>query len=110
MSLHKGEVKAWSHHRVKLKTSGPGVLAQLFLAPVWSHKSRVHCMASDGKGVTGPRKSFRQRLEEMAEYGASGMPDGEGRREEGYRAPFRGPCMPGLGTGLDFPGDSPKGF
>lgn len=29
-------------------------------------------MASDGKGVTGPRKSFKQTLEEMEDFGASG--------------------------------------
>lgn len=68
---------------------GPSVVPQV--------KGYLH--GSDGKGVTGPRKDFGQRLE----FGASGLPDGESEREEVHEAPFRGPWMPGLGTGLDSP-------
>lgn len=43
-------------------------------------------MASNGKVVTGPGKSCRQRLEEMKELGASGLPVREGGRREGHPA------------------------
>lgn len=56
-------------------------------------------MVSDGKGVIGPRKSYKQKLEEMEAFGASWLPDGEGGRE-GHQAPFRGP-NPGLWIRLD---------
>lgn len=41
--------KATEPSQVKLKTSGPGALAQLSLAPLWSHKSRVTCIALMGR-------------------------------------------------------------
>lgn len=48
-------------------------------------------MVSDGKGVIGPRKNYRQKPEEMEELGASWLPDGVGGREEGRQVLFRGP-------------------
>lgn len=67
-------------------------------------------MASDGKSVTIPGKSYRQRLEEINKLGASRLPGGEGGEGEGHQDPSRGPECQTWGLDLILLGTHQKGF
>ena len=83
--MYTGEVKPQSHHKGSKACDQDSwhSCPCSALGPLWSHVSRIICMASDGEEVTCPGNSYyKPSLEEMKERGASAVANqglGEGR-------------------------------